>query len=251
MGICSTEAVILKTFPLGDSDKIAVAYSRDYGKVRGVAQGAHRLRSPLAGRLEPFNWVEIVFFEKEGKDLVSINKVELLRAFGSNLRDYRCFLQLNFLAELLIETTPDREPNDPLFRLLLLTMEEIQTPGRSDLAQLYFEVWHLKISGFFPSARFCSQCRLPMIGARAVCYLPDVQGFRCADCSGRGAQPISAGSYQVLNQILGKSLKDVELPPEDGLDFSDLERVVEEMIRHNFDRSFKTLSLLREEPSRN
>ena len=151
MGIRSTEAVILRTYSLGETDKIAVAYTRGYGKVRGVAQGARRSKSPFLGRLEPFNWVEMIFFEKENQELVKIDKVELLRSFGSELADYKGFLQLSFLAEVLFETTPDREPNDPLFRLLLLVLEEMQIQERSELARIYFQVWYLKISGLFES----------------------------------------------------------------------------------------------------
>jgi DNA repair protein RecO (recombination protein O) len=247
MGICSTEAVILKTYSLGDADKIAVAYTRRYGKVRGVAQGARRLKSQFAGRLEPFNWVELIFFEKENQELVKIDKVELLRPFGAGIVDYRGLLQLSFLAEVLFETTPEREPNDPLFRLLLLVLEEMQIQERSELARLYFQVWHLKISGLFPASKFCTQCKLPLLEVSQVYYLPDQQSFCCPSCKGSTSQILTARSFLLLDQILKKTLRMIDWDFGSEGKYKDLQQCVDGMVQRNFDCSFQSLALMREE----
>jgi DNA repair protein RecO (recombination protein O) len=246
MGICSTEAVILRTYSLGDADKIVVGYTRGYGKVRGVAQGARRLKSQFSGRLEPFNWVELIFFEKENQELVKIDKVELLRSFGSGIVDYRALLQLSFLAEVLFETTPEREPNDPLFRLLLLVLEEMQTQERSELARLYFQVWHLKISGLFPDSRFCTQCKIPLLEAPQVYYLPDQQSFSCPGCKGITNQVLTARSFLLLDQILKKTLAMIHWERGAEGEYRDLQKFVDGIIQRSFDCSFQSLALMRE-----
>jgi DNA repair protein RecO (recombination protein O) len=246
MALCSSEAVILRTYDLGNADKIVVALTRGYGKVRGVAQGARRLKSPFAGRLERFNWVEIGYFEKEGQELVKIDRVELLRAFASSLKEYRSFLQLSLMAELLFETTPDHEPNDPLFRLVVLVLEEMQDPARSDLAQLYFQVWYLKLSGLFPATKACANCGFSLLSASQVFYLPDLQGFFCPSCRGTHGQPIFAGSFWLLDQIVTKKLRMIVGDSTGETQCFELQRIMDKMLRQSFEREFESLKLLRE-----
>ena len=246
MSLCSSEALILRTYDLGNADKIVVAFTRIYGKLRGVAQGARRLKSPFSGRLERFHWVEMIFLEKEGQELVKIDRVELLHAFATNLTEYRSFLQLSLMAELLFETTPDREPNDPLFRLLVLVLEEMQDLTRSDVALLYFLVWYLKISGLFPPIKSCAHCGLSLLDASRVFYPIDLQSFYCSSCSGSHCQAISPGSFHLLNQIVNKRLKLIEGELAGEAQYTELQRILDRMLRQSFEREFESLTLLRD-----
>jgi DNA repair protein RecO (recombination protein O) len=251
IGLCSSEAIIIKTYPLANSDKIAVAYTRGYGKLRGVASGARRLKSPFSGRLEPFNWVEMLFFDDERKELSRIDKVELLVAFGANVEDYRCFLQLNYLAELLLETTPDREPNDPLFRLVLLVLEAMQDPRKSDLAQAYFQVWHLRLAGMFPPTRVCPSCQTPLLPLERVYLGMASPGFYCSSCKGKSLGSLSGKAFMLLTEILRKPLKEIDFDSSGSFACSELSRVVEEMVQISFERRFESLALIQEGPSQN
>jgi DNA repair protein RecO (recombination protein O) len=245
VGLLSSEGVVLRTYPLGNSDKIVVVYTRNQGKLRGVAKGARRIKNRFAGRLEPFNWVEMICFEKENRDLVSIDKIELLKSFSSHLRDYRCFLQLNYLAELLFETTPEREPNDSLFRLLLLVLSEMENPLRSDLAQLYFEVWHMKISGLFPPSKSCCHCAVTLLNGEQVFFSSRADGFYCSACKENSYAPVTSKSYQLLHQILRKSLVDVVEESDSVAARDELARLIEEIVEKTFERKFECLSFIR------
>ncbi len=158
-GLCSSEAVVLKSYPLRESDLIAVLYTRRYGRVSGVARGARRSKSRFAGKLEPLSWAELVFFSSKSSDLVTIDSADLIDSFSQRTHDYRCLLQLSFLAELLADTTPEREPSDAVFRLALLVLPHLTQPATADLAQLYLEVWYLKLAGLYPAHRHCHQCQ--------------------------------------------------------------------------------------------
>lgn len=249
MSLLQSEAVVIKTYPLAEADKIVVAYTRKYGKLRGVARGARRMRSRFSGRLEPFSWIEISAFEKENQELVQIDKVDLIRSFGWLPGNYRCFLQLNFLGELLIETIPEREPNEPLFRLVLLVLPEIQDPIRSDLAQLYFEVWHLKLSGLFPSGGTCGQCGVSLFNETQVFYGSGQDSFLCRNCKGKALHSISSNSYRLLHNILSKPLGDLrvdEFGLADGAE-RDLAEMVETHLQKSFERRFDCLTLVHNE----
>ena len=249
MSLLQSDAVVIKTYPLGEADKIVVAYTRKYGKVRGVASGARRMRSRFLGRLEPFSWIEISAFEKENQELIRIDKVDLIRSFGLLHGNYRCFLQLNLLGELVIETTPEREPNEPLFRLLLLVLPEIQDPIRSDLAQLYFEVWHLKLAGLFPSCSTCGQCAVSLFNENRVFYGSGLNNLLCSNCKGQATNSISSKSYLLLHNILTKPLGDLsgnESGWVEGVK-RDLTEMVEAQLQRSFERRFDCLTLVHNE----
>ena len=121
-----TEAVILRTYPLKEADKIVSFFSRSYGKTRGVAARARRLKSRFGTGLEPLSHVRLWFFERESRELVSIDAVELVQSYFDAQRDYAGAVACGYLAEVCEQLLPDREPNDALFRLLLLVLERIR-----------------------------------------------------------------------------------------------------------------------------
>ncbi len=250
MGLIRTEAVVLRVYPVGDADQIVVMYTRQFGKLRCMALGARRVKSRFAGRVDLFNRLEILGYEKEGRELVTLDKADLVESFGAGLRSYRCFLQMNFLAELLLETVPDHEPNDPLFRLLVTALAQMQNPQHADLAQLYFEVWHLKLSGLFPAVGSCGTCGVPLERVMRI-FLDVVSArFSCSSCNKGGAQPISGESYALLRCILTQSLDD--LTEQRKISFvksncDELSVAIEKLIQSSFERRFDSLTLIHSE----
>jgi DNA repair protein RecO (recombination protein O) len=247
MGLLKSEVIVLKTYPLNNSDKIVVAYSRQYGKVRGVAKGAQRPKSKFAGCFEPLNWVELVFFEKENRQLVSIDAADLLRSFSSRITDYGQFLKLLFVAELVFETTPDGERNEPLFRLLLLVLAEMEKGSRLDLALLYFEIWFLKLSGLFPSIKVCRSCGKSLRGSPEVGFDVELAGFFCQVCRGKRCYRISAYGYELLAMILTAKLEQIKDSAASSVSFKELFSGFEAFLKKSFERDFDSLKMIEEE----
>ena len=80
MPVYTSEALILRTYKLGEVDRIVVFLTRDRGKKRGVAKGARRARSRFIGALEPMTRAGVAYYEREQRDLVRINYVEPTRS---------------------------------------------------------------------------------------------------------------------------------------------------------------------------
>src|SRR6187455_2687328 len=80
MPVYTSDALILRTYKLGEADRIVVFLTRDRGKKRGVAKGARRQRSPFAGALEPLTEVRVAYFESERRELVGLNYAETVRS---------------------------------------------------------------------------------------------------------------------------------------------------------------------------
>src|SRR5262245_14382931 len=157
MPLQKTEAFVLRTYALKEADKICVFLTKEHGKVRGVAHGARKLKSRFGSALEPFTEVALTYFEKEGRELVSISTCDIIHShFERAARDVETASAFSYMAELLTEFLPDHEPNEKLYRLVVATLEAIEQEPNVTLVLRYFEAWLLKLVGFFPDLSRCA-----------------------------------------------------------------------------------------------
>jgi len=157
MPLYTTEAVILRTYKLGEADRIVVFLTRDRGKKRGVAKGARRPLSRFAGALEPLTRVSVAYFERERRELVSLNYAEPEQS-PLAARDARTLGYVEYFAELLDEWAPDSDPNEKLFRLGASTVDACVAGAPIDSLARYFEFWVLRLQGVYPSHLACHGC---------------------------------------------------------------------------------------------
>ena len=199
MGLVETEAVVLHTHKLAEADKIVVCMTEKVGLVRGVARGARRLKSRFGAGLEPFTHVQLTFFEKEARELVSIKGAEIIKSYFGAARDVEALAALEYLAELVREFAPPHQSDPKLFRMLRACVDALaEEPARSEALLSYCELWALKLAGFLPDNRSCAVCGEALHGARASeVYMTPEGILRCRACRQAG-QAISAGVYGLL-----------------------------------------------------
>jgi DNA repair protein RecO (recombination protein O) len=244
LSLHKSQAIVLKTYPLGNSDRIVSIYTKDFGKIRGVAKGAQRQKSKFAGRFEMANLIEIVFFEKETNELVSIDSAELLASYSNKISDYEQFLSLSLVVEILTETVPDREVNDPLFRLILLTLGEMQWIDRVGFSRLYFEIWHLKLAGLFPGTKYCRICNGKLTDEISLFFDRTIPTFYCFDCGDKKGMPIPQAVFFWLRTILENPLDRIQdLPSDVTRNF--LLQLIDSLLEKSFERKFDSLNLLK------
>jgi len=160
MGLIETEALILKTYSLAEADKIVVMLTQNEGLVRGVAKGAKRLKSRFGGGLEPFSIVNLTYFQKEERELVSINQVELVKSYFQSASDPQFLQKFSYLSDLLTEFAPPHDPNENLYRMAKVCLETAaQNPASLENVVLYFELWILRLGGYLPDWNRCDNCR--------------------------------------------------------------------------------------------
>src|SRR5256714_13092225 len=126
MPLHTTEAYVLRTYALAEADKICIFLTRDMCKVRGVAHGARKMKSRFGSALEPFREVSLTFFQKEGRELMSVSGCAIVRSqFHIAARSVETATAFSYLAELLNEFLPDHEPNERFYRLVSASLEAI------------------------------------------------------------------------------------------------------------------------------
>src|SRR5215813_8594975 len=121
-----TEAIILKTFPLGEADRLVSFLGRSSGRIRGVAGGARRLKNRYGSTLEILSHVQLWYVERETRDLVRIQHCEMLESFHKAQSDYALSTGLAVVSEVSEKVLPGHEAAEAMFRLLLLTVREIE-----------------------------------------------------------------------------------------------------------------------------
>lgn len=180
------EALILDVFDLHETDRIVTLLTRERGKTKGVARGARRKYSRFAGQLQPLARVRVRWFEKEGRELVRIGDVELVRPAHRLQQDLEGILLGSYLAEHLTELVQEDDPSELYFRLLDSTVEALLDGVDRDLAARYFEAWALRLAGIFPAPRECPLCGRPF-PERGGVLPPRDEAVVCADCARTGA----------------------------------------------------------------
>ncbi|HXG92862.1 MAG TPA: DNA repair protein RecO [Blastocatellia bacterium] len=201
MPLHTTEAFVLRTYSLAEADKICIFLTKDSGKVRGVAHGARKMKSRFGSALEPFTEVALTYFQKEGRELMSVSTCEIVHShFHSAARDVDTASAFSYMAELLTEFLPEHEPNERLYRLVAASLEAIEEGH--DLAHVlrYFESWLLRLAGFFPDTSRCAACGEAVAGDESVFLTPEGTP-RCAACSGGRGAVVDGVLRKVINEM--------------------------------------------------
>ena len=192
------EALILEVSDLQEADRIVVFLTREEGKRRGVARGAKRRFSRFAGELQPLAKARIGWMEKEGRDLVRIGSVELVRPVKLLQLDLEGILLGATIAEQVALFAQEGEPAEVIYRLLDATVEALEAGRDRNLVARYFESWLLRTAGIFPPPDDCPQCGRGLEGGAAI--LASGEGLICRDCarSAHGAAAVSRRSGRFL-----------------------------------------------------
>jgi len=152
MPLYSADALILRTYKLGEADRIVVFLTRDRGKKRGVARGARRPKSNFVGALEPLTHVRVAYFEKERRELVNLNYSEASRSALSSgtIEALGCAA---YFAELIDEWAAESHEDERLYRLGVSMVEALADGVPPEPLTRYFEFWLLSLQGVYPAAR--------------------------------------------------------------------------------------------------
>jgi len=216
MPLRETEAIVLRTYRLGEADKIASLFTRQLGRLRAVAQGALRTKGRYGGMLEPLSYLRIWIFERENRDLLRLNSVEIIESFFDMQKDYRVQLAAQYLAEVTDRLLPEREVNERVFRLLLAVLRALKHAGEVNRPLLYFDYWMVRLGGFLPDFDACASCGRAL-GGEGGYYSRGAESLVCGNCRLSGSTRISAAALAMVRTScqapLDKWLAEAKAPP--------------------------------------
>lgn len=158
MATFETEALVLKQFDLGESDRLITLYTREKGKLKAVARGARKGNKSRSGLVLPFSYHNFTLYQ--GKSLAKINHIESI-AMNSNLRedlDYMAYASV--VSEYVERAGLEDEADQALFSLLAVILEKMNQAAKSELL-FYFIIFKAKLLlllGVKPEIENCTVC---------------------------------------------------------------------------------------------
>jgi DNA repair protein RecO (recombination protein O) len=205
-----TEAVVLRSFRLGEADRVLHVYTAARGRVGAVAKGVRRTKSRFGGRLEPLSHVELMLHQGSG-ELQTVTGADL-RASHHEVREEPYRLAVGLIgAEAMLRLFPEQEANDRAFTALTRFLDRLDViPSRAparpalDPLVLSFQLKLLWLSGYMPHLDSCVECGLV---EELVGYLPSAGGAVCRDC-GPGTIALSPEGLRGIRVLLRTPLAD-------------------------------------------
>ena len=161
MGLLETEALVIKSYNLSEADKIVVFLTKNDGLVKGVAKGAKRLKSRFGSSLEPFTFINLAYFQKDDRELVSIRDIEIVKSSFASASNPDLLSKFAYISELITEFAPPHDPNEVLYRMVKICIETATEQDTILIANvvLYFEIWLLRLGGYLPDWNTCANCK--------------------------------------------------------------------------------------------
>ncbi|MGO1283957.1 MAG: DNA repair protein RecO [Brachybacterium sp.] len=231
------DAIVLRTHPLGEADRIITLLTRRHGKVRAVAKGVRRTGSRFGARLEPFNLVDVQLHA--GKNLHTVTQVVTIDAFAVGISaDYGRFTA----ASAMLETT-DRltdEMVDPNQRGFLMLVGALRAMGEGRLAPPLildsFLLRTLAVSGWAPELRVCATC-----GAPGPHHAHDIRagGLVCTPCRRPGAIAVRQATIEQLIFLMAGDWENV-LTAEESV-MQEAGRLITDTVTWHLERSVRSL----------
>jgi DNA repair protein RecO (recombination protein O) len=177
MPLFTADALILRTYTLGESDRLVVFLTRDRGKKRGVAKNARQSRRRFGGALEPMTCGRVTYRERERRDLVFVQDVAPTRSpLRMSTADGAALGHLGYFAELIDEWAPENDPNETLYRLGVSVVDALTMGIAVEPLARYFEYWLMRLQGVYEAD--------PRASAGARAFLEAVRTCSPAGLSG-------------------------------------------------------------------
>lgn len=242
MALKESEAIVLRTYPLREADLLVTLFTRDEGKVKGVARSAKKSKKRFGGALEPMTYVRAFYDDRERRELARLDACEVIESPMATAVTYPRAAALAHVAELLDELLPDREANDAVFRLTLSVLSRLRT-GEIWMPVTYFELWFTRLAGFLPDLSECMACGKPLNGSRAFYHIL-ADGLMCVEDKRLASSEISSDSRALAAQMFRspvESFAGAEWPRAKG---ADLRKFLMQALERHVEKKFVTAAML-------
>jgi len=203
----TTDALILRTYKLGESDRIVVFLTRDRGKKRGVARNARQSRRRFGAALEPLTVGRVGYVERERRELVHLQYVEPVRS-PMTAADGAALGYVEYFAELIDEWAQEADPNETLFRLGASMVDAIAAGVAIEPLARYFEYWLLRLQGVYEADARLSAAAREFLAAARECSPYALGGVTV---SARTLAELEGAHRALIAMHLEKDLKSVRV----------------------------------------
>lgn len=234
------EAIVLKVHDYREADIIATLFTRELGKIQGVAPHARKSRKRFGGALDFFSRLSLSVRFREG--LSRIDEADIVSLFPRIREDITGVAYATYACELTDLFLPDGMPNHRHYRLLCAFLERLDTvpPACEDLR--FFEINLLNILGYRPELGHCSVCSTPLDGRTSVTFHPSSHVITCTGCAGAGTAVAPTVPSLLLASLKTSRFGSIPFSPQE---LNDSGIILENLVISHAGREPKSLRFLR------
>lgn len=226
--------VVLRTYKLGESDRIIVLMTEGRGKVRAVAKGVRKTKSKFGARLEPMSHVALLL--SEGRELDVVSQAESVESLAPLHADLDHMTRGIAVLEAVDQMALEREPNPQLYRMLVGVLRTIaERPSALVVPAFYWKL--LSAEGVRPELDACVRCGE---AEALVAFDVDQGGALCRAC--RTGAPLTPGALDVMRMILGGRLNDA-LACDDDRVVHEVSAHATRALEHHIERRLRTVAM--------
>jgi DNA repair protein RecO (recombination protein O) len=246
MGLYRTNAIVLRSIKLSETDKLVTFMTEQFGKVKCVARGARKIKSRFAGSLEPMTYVYLIYFGKENQQLFSLNNADIIQSFYLLREDFQKLYTGIYLNELVDAMTAEAQEDKQVFRLLLESLNALQSQSNLETLCRMFEIRLLSVSGHKPELHHCVVCRTGNVNGW-VGFSYARRGIVCGNCMRQTGTEIkfTTGTLNYLRKLLTLDIHcSGRLKFPKGMD-EEVEKVTHRLILAHVGRELKSYPFIK------
>jgi DNA repair protein RecO (recombination protein O) len=188
MSLSKTKGVVLRTIDIGEADRILEIFTDDLGKVRAVARGVRKIRSKLAGHLEPFTYVDLLLAKGRG-DLPVIAGARTITHYQGIRTDLDRVAVASYLSELVGKLNADADVSRQVLSLVRAAFQALEGGYEPRLVADYYQWQAITLAGLRPDLYACVECGRKLFPSE-LAFSPGLGGVLCKECVAVDAEAI-------------------------------------------------------------
>jgi DNA repair protein RecO (recombination protein O) len=227
-------AVVLRTYKLGEADRIVVLLTEEHGKIRAVAKGVRKTTSKFGARLEPMSHVRLLL--AQGRELDIVSQAEAVETLAPMMVDLDHLTNGIAVLEAADQMSLEREPQPHLYRMVVGALRTIgERSGPLVVPAFYWKL--LAAEGVAPELDACVRCGED---GPLVAFDMDQGGVLCRAC--RTGAPLSEEALELMRMILGGRLNDALAVPASGTTHEVASHATR-ALEHHIERRLRTVAM--------
>lgn len=227
--------IVLRTYKLGEADRIVVFITERHGKVRAVAKGVRKTRSKFGSRLEPMSHSALQLYE--GRDLDVVTQAESVDHFRAIREDLDRYGRAMSMLEAVDQMAMERESGTRHYQMLLGALRALAAADSPLVVGAFY--WKLLTAeGFGPELEVCVSCGEE---AELVAFDLGEGGTLCRSC--RSGVPLSPEALDLLRMVLGGQLAAALAQPASAAT-REVEALATRAMEHHLERRLRSVGLV-------
>ncbi|WP_437186107.1 DNA repair protein RecO [Planctomicrobium sp. SH668] len=241
-----SDAIVIRQADFSESSRVITLFTKDFGKISGLAKGAKRLKSAFEVSLDILCECRVVFIRKATGNLNLLTESQLIRRFQPKPGSLPHLYGGYYVAELIDALTEEEDPHESLYTIAVDTLSRLASSNSIFVPICHFEISLLREIGQIPDFETCIICHREIEDGESSRFWVAQSGLICSSCGSSEYQTAEfhPESLTVLRSLASEQVPELDLSALQGRTIKEVRRLLAAAISHVLGKRPKTLPLL-------